>query len=104
MVAQAAGHTLSICKFGAGSPAIFWLRMNQESGAAVEIRAHDVDATLGLVPVLDDYVFEFFVEKIFSRFFECRFHFDEIRQDAGGAEVVGLPVLNGGEEALDAFG
>ena len=45
------------------------LRMNQECGAAVQIRAHDVDAALGVVPVLDHHVFQFFVQEIFGGFF-----------------------------------
>src|SRR5580692_7822376 len=104
MVAQAAGYAFGVGELGSGGPAVVRFGMNEERSAAIHVGAHDVDAALGLIPVLDDYVFQFFVEEILGGFFECRFNFDEIGKHAGGAEVVGFALLDGGKEALDAFG
>ena len=78
--------------------------MDQESGAAVQIGAHEVDAALGIVPVLNDYILELFVQELLGGLFEGGLHFDKVRQDADGVEVFGFTALNGREQALDAFG
>ena len=64
--------------------------MNQERGAPVQIGTHDIDAALGFVPILDDHVFQLFVQKIFSGFFVGRIHFDEIGQHAARDGILRL--------------
>ena len=57
-----------------------------------------------MLPVFDDDVFEFIAEELFARLFKGGLDFDEVGEDTGGLEVVGLTALDGGEEALDGLG
>ena len=47
-------------------------RVDQEGGAPVELRADEIQAALGLLPVLHHHVFQLFVEELFGGFFELR--------------------------------
>ena len=74
---------------------LVFFRMDEERGAAVHVAAHQIDAAIGFGPVLYDYVFEFFMKKLFGRFFKGRFHFNEIGEDPDGLQVVDMAGLYG---------
>ena len=82
MFAQPAHHALGRAQFLAGMRLLARLRMHQERGAPVQIRAHDVDAALGFVPVVDDDVLQLLVQELFGGLFVGRVHFHEVRQHA----------------------
>ena len=78
--------------------------MHQERGAAVEFGADEIEAALGLLPVLHHHVLELLVQELFGRLFELRVHFHEVGQHAERLEVVGLALFERREEALDRLG
>ena len=63
--------------------------MHQECGAAVGSGAQQVDAALGLLPILDHDVFQLVVQKFLGGAFVSRVDFDEIGQHAQRLEAVG---------------
>ena len=60
----------------------FGFGMHQERGAAIELGADEIEAALGLLPVLDHDVFQLFVQEFFRGLFELRIDFHEIGQHA----------------------
>ena len=58
------------------------LGMHQESGAAIQFGANEIQAALGLLPGLHHHVLQLFVQELFGGFFELRIHFHVIRQHA----------------------
>ena len=88
-----------------GSPKIRVLvGMHQERGAPLEVGAQQVDALLGLRPVLDDHVLEFVVQKLLGRLLVGRIHLDEIGQHAERLQPAGLALLDRREQPLDGLG
>src|ERR1019366_1152447 len=79
-------------------------RVDQEGGASLQLGADEIEAALGLRPVLDDDVLELLVEELFRRLFELRVDFDVVGEDAEGLQVVRLALFERGEESLDALG
>ena len=103
MVAQPANHPIRAGQFvGLAQPFIGY-RMNQECCAAVEIGAHDIDAALGLIPIVDDDIFQLFVQEIFGGFFVGRIDLDEIRQHASRNKSFRFAPFDRGKQTLDTF-
>ena len=80
------------------------LGMHQEGGAAVQLGADEIQAALGLLPVLHHHVFQLFVQEFFGRLFELRVHFHVVRQHAQRLQVAGLAFFERGEQPLHRFG
>ena len=67
------------------------LGVDQERRAAIHVAAHQIDAQICLAPVLDYYVFELFVQKLFGRLFVSGVDFDEIGQHADRVQICAWP-------------
>jgi hypothetical protein len=80
------------------------LGMNQKRGPALDAGAHQLDAALGLGPVLDDDVLQLVVEELLGGLLVGRLDLDEIRQHAQRLQPIGLPALDGREKALHRLG
>src|SRR5438445_320589 len=57
MVAQPAYYAVGASQFVGFAQSFIRTRMHQERSAAVQVRPHDVDTAVGLIPVIDDHVF-----------------------------------------------
>ena len=75
------------------------VRFHQERGAAVDARAHQLDALLRVVPTLYNYIFKFFMKELFNRLFVgagasgvC--HLNKVRQHSNGLEAEGFSCLD----------
>src|SRR5579872_6330484 len=81
------------------------LRMEQERRTAVEIRPHTLNPLLRLVPAGNDDVFQFFVEKLFCRFFISGIgHLHKVGQHAGWPQAFNAAEIDGRKQALNRFG
>src|SRR5580704_3717766 len=103
MIAQAADDAILPAEFVVFGRSIGWLGMDQERSASIHVGAQEINASRGIIPVVNDYVLQFFMQKLFSGFFVGGIHFDKVGQDTDWFKLRSFAALNGGEQALDGF-
>ena len=103
VIAEATDDAILTAQFVVFGRSVGRFRMDQEGGTAIHVGAQKVDSPPCVLPVVDDDVFQFFMQEFFGGLLVGGVDFDKVGEHADGLEILSFAALDGGEQTLYSF-